>query len=119
MLTVNDKGNVGFELDGKKYDLGDSDDYTKFLLWITKPEADGSIVEGAFAVDGAITDEEARLRLERYSEFFKGFLVKRGEILAVAAEQGRTTETRQKEIKDLIAELNGDQGDESLAEMVK
>ena len=104
MITINEGGNVSFINDASTYDLSISEDYKKFLIWLTSPDETQEIEEDIFAPDaGAPATEQAKL--ERYSDFFKSFLRKRNSILAEATAAGRTNEKRVSEMRSLINEL--------------
>ena len=104
MLTINEDGNVSFVNDADTYDLSLSEDYQRFLIWLTSPDETQEIEESIFDSDTSAPATD-QAKLERYSDFLKSFLSKRSSVFAEATAAGRTNEKRVSEMQSLINEL--------------
>lgn len=81
MIKINNNGNVEVRVSSSQhFDLSNSDEYTRFLLWITSPIDDDTIKADVFELDPEV-EPERREELERYSLFFNDFLACRKDII--------------------------------------
>ena len=104
MITCNEKESIVVEVNGQTYDLSSTEDYAKFVLWVTTPDADTVISAADFEVDESVADA-VRPKAERYSEFLKSFAVKRSARLADEQTKIVPKEKREADIRALIDRL--------------
>ena len=103
MITCDEVGNIIVKTDDDVYDLSNSEQYAKFLLWATSPDETVVIGDDAFKIAEDIS-EEYREKASRYEEFLRDYAQRRQEKLSEIAK-GFTAEQREKDIRAFLDRL--------------
>ena len=131
MITCDKAGNIVIKINDATYDLSNSRQYADFLLWVTSPEENAVLDEGATPDENAVPDEneklcekstfdddafkvdddipeEYRAKASRYADFLIEYARRRQDKLAEMTKV-RTTEQREKDIQTFIKRLKGEE----------
>lgn len=86
MLSINDEGNIIFQIGEIQFNLDNNEEYKQFVIFLTEPRIDGrnQIGEDDLAVKESLDNADKKL-CEKYAEFIKKFEVERLEILRDSA----------------------------------
>lgn len=106
MINADTNGTIVVEVNGQAYNLSNTEQYAKFLMWLTSPDEENIVLPNVFAVASDLPDDYAA-KAARYSQFFADFAERRSAKLAELSES-LTAEQREAAINKFIATLKGE-----------
>lgn len=107
MLSINEENQIIFSKDDIEWNLEKSEDYKRFLLWITSPNEEENIDVELFDIDSAV-DEGKKPRAMRYKEFLKAFAERRIDIINKHKEAGIDYKSQLDSMQTFIDSLSVD-----------